>query len=180
MLGKRRLMMLLTTLLATVAAMGVAAPAQAASFGSFPNYGNRKCVDVATENATLVQLENCNGQQQQQWLTVWVAGGDLNLQMINQWTGGCLGVDGDATFAQARVISTPCGRPSSIWHNNYAFNDTRPNHAWHQQLKNVNSGLCLDLQWNSSANGTPIWLWPCTTGNVSQMEANTAQLWMLP
>ena len=54
----------------------------------------------------------------------------------------------------------------------------RPNHAWHQQLKNVNSGLCLDLQWNNSANGTPIWLWPCN--GIDTVESNGAQLWMLP
>jgi Ricin-type beta-trefoil lectin domain len=157
-----------------------AGQAQAVSFAPFRNYGNRKCVDVATENATQVQLWNCTGGAEQQWQTDWVDGANLNLQLTNQWTGGCLGVEGGATSAQARVVSAACGQPSTIWHNNYAFNDTRPNHAWHQQLKNVNSGLCLDLQFNNSANGTPIWLWPCTTGNVSQMEANTAQLWMLP
>ncbi|AKU99147.1 putative secreted hydrolase [Labilithrix luteola] len=40
------------------------------------------------------------------------------------------------------------------------------------------SALCLDVQWGSAANGTPVWLWPCT-GSVAQQwsyNSSTRQL----
>lgn len=34
-------------------------------------------------------------------------------------------------------------------------------------------GQCLDVQWGSSANGTPVWMWPCN-GGVAQVWRRTA------
>jgi hypothetical protein len=43
-----------------------------------------------------------------------------------------------------------------------------------------NTGLCLDLLNNSSANDTPIQLWWCWPNNPpGNPENNPAQLWML-
>jgi hypothetical protein len=53
--------------------------------------------------------------------------------------------------------------------------DTNSN-FWVQLWSCDNGAVCLDLQWNNTSNGTPIWLWPCTD-EIS--EFNPAQLWML-
>jgi hypothetical protein len=174
-MSRRRGMFALVTVLTAVIGMVLAAmPAQADTFEDLPNYGNRKCLDVQTQNDYFVQLWNCTGHAEQHWSTTWISGTDLTLRLTNQRTGSCLGVDGDSTIQMARVVSAPCGSVSTVWINNYANNENFD--GWHQQLKNQHSGLCLDLQWNNSANGTPIWLWPCTN---QLAEFNPAQLWML-
>ncbi|HZM78851.1 MAG TPA: RICIN domain-containing protein [Candidatus Limnocylindrales bacterium] len=160
---------------AALAPVAMAGPAQAASFKQIPNYGNRKCLDVAAENNHYVQLWQCFGNQQQAWLETLVDPANNRWTFTNQRTGQCLAVEGNAVTAQAAIIVDWCGTASATWHILYAYN---AGSGWHQQLQNVNSGLCLDLQWNSSANGTPIWLWPCSD-ELHPLDNNPAQLWMM-
>ena len=152
-----------------------AGPAQAASGVPIRNFGNRKCLDVATQNNYVVQLWSCNGQSQQQWAENWTGS---TLQMANQRVAGkCLGVEGNATFDGARVVVQPCGFASTNWTVSFANNTGS---GWHEQLLNTNSGRCLDLLDNNPANGTPIQLWDCWPNNPpGNPENNPAQLWML-
>jgi Ricin-type beta-trefoil lectin domain-like len=172
---------MITLLLAAAATVGlavVAAPASAVQFEQLPNYGNRKCLDVAAENNRLVQLYTCgnSGNQQQQWLETLTDPTNNRWTFTNQRTGQCLQVENNSLAAQARVVVDWCGNASASWHILFAFNNGS---GWHQQLQNVNSGLCLDLQWNSPADGTPIWQWPCFDEVNPSVDGNTAQLWML-
>jgi hypothetical protein len=160
------------TALTTVISAGTA---QAAGAHQIPNYGNRKCMDVATQNNYLVQLWSCNGKSQQQWAESWTGS---NLSMVNQRTGQCLGVDGNAQWQGARVVVLPCGNPSTAWSLVYANNTGS---GWHQQLRNANTANeCLDLLDDNSANGTTIQLWDCWPNDPpGNPENNPAQLWML-
>jgi len=174
--GRRWITLLLVSLLAALTSVAAASPAHAVAFKQIPNYGNRKCLDVAAENNTYVQLWHCiSGDQQQGWLETLVDPGNNRWTFTNQRTGQCLAVEGDAVTAQSRIVVNWCGSISARWHILYAYNAGA---GWHQQLQNVNSGLCLDLQWNNSADGTPIWLWPCWN-ELNPLDGNTAQLWMM-
>ena len=167
--------LLSAVLLATLAMTAIGTPAQASSFRQIPNYGNGKCIDVATEDWSTVQLWHCSGGPEQQWAETWLSGGDgLNLMLVDKMTGTCLGVRDDSTEVGAPVQAVGCVSASTVWHNDYASNE----HAdgWHQQLRNVNSGLCLDLYFNRSADGTIIQQWWCSNQLTSY---NPAQLWML-
>lgn len=167
----------LLALAAVTAALfsGIAAtPAQAAGAHPILNYGNRKCLDVATQNNVSVQLWSCNGQSQQQWTEQWSGS---TLSIVNSRTGNCLGVWGNAWWDGARVVVLPCNNWSTVWTVSYAYNS---GDGWHQQLLNTNSGRCLDLLNNNSANGTPIQLWDCWPNDPpGNPENNPAQLWML-
>jgi len=142
---RRGVITLLTAILAVFTIVMTATLAQAATFHPVKNWGNNKCLDVATQNNYLVQLWKCSNAAEQQWWTTDLGGGAIALR--NNRTQGCLGVDGHSTAAQARVVSQPCGTVSTSWRiifNNFGG----------QQLRNENSQLCLDLQENAATTRT--------------------------
>ncbi|MET8578387.1 non-reducing end alpha-L-arabinofuranosidase family hydrolase [Streptomyces sp. NPDC005012] len=133
--------------LAALAAMLVAEPAQAASSGALRHAASGRCLDLPnsnTANGTYLQIYDCNGQSNQQW----------TLTDSNQLTvlGRCLDVPGHSTTAGVQLQIYACsGGANQQWRVNSDGT-----------IVGVQSGLCLDAKDNGTANGTRVQLWTCT------------------
>jgi len=137
----------------TLAGLTAAAPASAAATGTITGLGG-KCVDVVdggTANGTRVQLWTCNGGAAQQWS----ARDDGSVAAL----GKCLDAAGTANGAVVR-ISDCVGTTAQRWTADAG------------RLVNAAAQKCLDATGVSSADGTRLQLWSCSTG------AN--QQWVLP
>src|ERR1051326_8495175 len=174
MTKRRRIGGLVAAAAAMVATIIAGTPAMAVSFHQVPNYGTRKCIDVAAENNFWVQQWHCiNNDNQQMWLPTLVDPTNNRWTFTSKVTGQCLAIYGNSLSAGTQSTMDWCGSPSALWHITYANNTGS---GWHQQLQNVNSGLCLDLLNNNSADGTIIQQWYCTD---ELSTFNAAQLWMM-
>ncbi|MER5475868.1 non-reducing end alpha-L-arabinofuranosidase family hydrolase [Streptomyces sp. NPDC002734] len=145
--------------LAALAAMLVAQPAQAASTGALRHLPSNRCLDLPssnTANGTYLHLWDCNGQSNQQW----------TLTDSNQLTvmGRCLDVPGSSTTAGVQLQIYACsGGANQQWRVNSDGT-----------IVGVQSGLCLDAKDNGTANGTRIQLWTCTGQNNQKWSGLTA------
>jgi hypothetical protein len=161
-------LLVIATAMAVLFSGLVASPAFADTTGPIKNFGNHKCIDVSTQTNHYVQLWSCNGQSQQNWTESFQP--NYTFRFISQRNGQCLGAD--VITAGARTATVPCG-PLTEWNVKFANNFGT---GWHQQLELGHTNLCLDLQDNRSADGTPITLWWCWGAD---QESNPAQLWIL-
>ncbi|MFE5207291.1 non-reducing end alpha-L-arabinofuranosidase family hydrolase [Streptomyces sp. NPDC056600] len=145
--------------LAALAAMLVAQPAQAASSGALRHAPSNRCLDLPssnTANGTYLHLWDCNGQSNQLW----------TLTDSNQLTvmGRCLDVPGSSTTAGVQLQIYACsGGANQQWRVNSDGS-----------IVGVQSGLCLDAKDNGTANGTRIQLWTCTGQNNQKWSGLTA------
>jgi alpha-galactosidase len=105
-----------------------------------------RCLDVAqgsTANGTRPVIWDCNGATNQQWST----GTDGTLRAL----GKCL----DAP------LNAAAGAAVQMWDCNGGTNQ-----QWTSQsdgtVRGSQSGLCLDVDHNLTANGTAVLLWTCT------------------
>nr|MDT0659168.1 ricin-type beta-trefoil lectin domain protein [Micromonospora sp. DSM 115978] len=116
-----------------------------ATTGTFVSAASGRCLDVPqgnTANGTQPIIWDCNGGANQQW--------SVNGQAL-QALGKCLDAPLDAT-AGARVQLWDCnGGTNQQWTLN--ANGT---------ITGRQSGLCLDVYDNATANGTTVILWQCT------------------
>ncbi|AEV83904.1 alpha-galactosidase [Actinoplanes sp. SE50] len=104
-----------------------------------------RCLDVpnsATANGTQPAVWDCNGGANQQW----TAGG-ATLQSL----GKCLDAPTGAT----------AGSKVQLWDCNGGTNQQWTLNA-DGTIRGTASGLCLDVDHNLTANGTPVLLWTCT------------------
>ncbi|WP_440555181.1 non-reducing end alpha-L-arabinofuranosidase family hydrolase [Streptomyces sp. SCPE 10] len=135
------------TVLVALAAMLVAAPAQAASSGALKHAASGRCLDLpnsTTTDGTYLQIWDCSGQSNQQW----------TLTDGNQLTvlGKCLDVPNHATTAGTQLEIWSCnGGTNQQWRVNSDGS-----------VVATESGLCLDAKDNGTANGTRVQLWTCT------------------
>jgi hypothetical protein len=133
--------------LAALAAMLVAQPAQAASSGVLRHAPSSRCIDLPssnTANGTYLNLWDCNGQSNQQWTLT--DSGQLTV------LGRCLDVPNSSTTAGVQLQIWACsGGANQQWRVNSDGT-----------IVGVQSGLCLDAKDNGTANGTRIQLWTCT------------------
>lgn len=44
------------------------------------------------------------------------------------------------------------------------------------QIRSTNSNLCVDVQWGSTINGAPVWLWTCHGGAAQVWNSETFQI----
>jgi len=160
---RMRLTVLLAVLpLALLATATVANPAQALpGVVTQINQGGQhgKCLDVALENDTTVQLWDCNGGQQQNWNYGAIPPFPGAIQITSWHTGKCL--DARNLTAGTAVLVLPCTQaPSQLW-----LPSTTGDLG---TLVNVASGMCLDLRNNDHSNGTIIQQWPCNLTSAQQ------------
>jgi len=104
-----------------------------------------RCLDVpnsATANGTQPIIWDCTGSTNQQWTT--------NGQTV-QALGKCLDAPANAT----------AGAKATIWDCNGGANQQWTLNA-DGTVRSVQSGLCLDVDHNLTANGTAVLLWTCT------------------
>ncbi|MFJ2579225.1 non-reducing end alpha-L-arabinofuranosidase family hydrolase [Kitasatospora aureofaciens] len=147
----RRLSTVLTAVLAVVAALAtmvVANPAQAASTGALRGTGSGRCLDVQNAgqaDGTALQIYDCWGGTNQQWTAT-------SANELTVYGNKCLDVPGHATTAGTRVqIWTCTGGANQQWRVNSDGS-----------VVGVESGLCLDVAGGATANGTAVQIWPCT------------------
>ncbi|WP_422755872.1 glycoside hydrolase family 27 protein [Micromonospora sp. WMMD708] len=104
-----------------------------------------RCLDVPqsnTANGTQPVIWDCNGAANQRWTA--------NGQTL-QALGKCLDAPLNAT----------AGAKAQIWDCNGGTNQQWTFNA-NGTISNVQSGLCLDVNNNGTANGTTVLLWTCT------------------
>jgi hypothetical protein len=170
---RRLLIMLALASLAALTLVVVGSPAQAKPhfLGPINNDGNHKCLDVRTQDNYTVQLWNCTGHTEQQWIygDYKVFDGLSYIQIRNWRNGTCLEPAGGAVEAEVPVVVNSCTSPpsdSQLW----AVHNPGPSAAY---LVNKHSGLCLDLRFNNAANGTIIWQYACNFENAQWWTAGS-------
>ncbi|MFB9370318.1 non-reducing end alpha-L-arabinofuranosidase family hydrolase [Kitasatospora albolonga] len=135
---------------ATLAAMLVAAPAQAATSGPLRGTGSNRCLDVqgaSQADGAALQIYDCSGGANQQWTAT-------STNQLTVYGTKCLDVPNHATTAGTRVQIWACsGGANQQWRVN---NDGT--------VVGVESGLCLDVSGGGTANGTAVQLWTCNGG----------------
>ncbi|MET7392898.1 ricin-type beta-trefoil lectin domain protein [Dactylosporangium sp. NPDC005572] len=112
---------------------------------AFVSAASSRCLDVpnsATANGTQPVIWDCNGGTNQRWT--------VNGQTI-QALGKCLDAPLNAT----------AGAKAQLWDCNNGTNQ-RWNLNANGTVSNAQSGLCLDVNGNNTANGTTVILWSCT------------------
>lgn len=171
-LGTRRLAAAAIIVVSSILASAAVATAPAQALPHFidmiKNDGNRKCLDVRTEDNYLVQLFDCHGTTNQQWIygDPQNIGGLLYIQIINWRNSGCLEPAGGSRDVFVPIVVNPCSSADSqLWQP--VWNGSQQTRL----LVNRASGLCLDLRNNSSANATIIHLYWC--------DGNPAQVWRI-
>ncbi|MER6398792.1 non-reducing end alpha-L-arabinofuranosidase family hydrolase [Kitasatospora sp. NPDC001603] len=144
----------LTAVLAVVAALAtlvVANPAQAATSGALRGVGSGRCLDVPNAgqtDGTNLQIYDCFGGTNQLWTST--AGNQLTV-----YGNKCLDVPGHATTPGTKVqIWTCSGGANQQWRVNSDGT-----------IVGVESGLCLDVTGAGTANGTAVGLWTCGGGS---------------
>ncbi|MFC0541675.1 arabinofuranosidase catalytic domain-containing protein [Kutzneria chonburiensis] len=127
------------------------------STGAVRAVGAGKCLDVnglSTTPGTQLQIWDCNGGTNQTWsrtatgqLTVY-SGSDMR----------CMAAANDQTTSGTSVVISACGSAAGQqWH----FNDDGT-------ITGAQSGLCLDVSGNSTADGAKTQLWTCNHGSNQQ------------
>lgn len=149
-----------------VAVFGMAGSAAANPFGDqYARVDTNKCIDNrngSSLNGNSIQIWECNNNQNQGWrdndsrtgyYAFRNAGVDKCIdayrgsqQYVVLWT--C-----DGSRDQSFIVRRPTNSTEI-----YQFESTR----W--------PGNCLDVRYNSTANGALIWLYPCHTGNNQRWE----------
>jgi hypothetical protein len=137
--------------LAALAAMLVATPAQAAASGALRGTGSGRCLDVvggSQTDGTSLQLYDCWGGTNQQWTST-----DSN--QLTVYGNKCLDVPGHATTAGTRVHIWGCsGGANQQWRINADGT-----------VVGVESGLCLEAAGAGTANGTAVQIGTCNGGS---------------
>ncbi|MGC5307430.1 glycoside hydrolase family 27 protein [Micromonospora zamorensis] len=113
--------------------------------GAFASAASGRCLDVPqsnTTNGTQPVIWDCNGAANQNWT--------LNGQTL-QALGKCLDAPLNAT----------AGTKVQIWDCNGGANQRWAINA-NGTISGAQSGLCLDVNNNATANGTTVLLWTCT------------------
>jgi hypothetical protein len=113
-------------------------------------------------------LWNCTNAPEQNWIygEPTLIGGVNYIQIINWRNSTCLDVAGGSLDAWVPVVVNPCASTDSqLWAPYWAGSPTI------RTLVNRHSGLCLDLYFNNSGNGTIIQQYPC--------NGTSAQVWRI-
>jgi alpha-galactosidase len=124
---------------------GTGTPPPDSSTSTLVSAASGRCLDVpnsATANGTQPVIWDCNGGANQRWT---MAGQSI------QALGKCLDAPANAA-AGAKAQLWDCGGGST---QQWTFNSDGT-------IRAVQSGLCLDVDHNLTANGTVVLLWTCT------------------
>lgn len=130
--------------------VGAGKPAGAAATGQLVSSKSGRCLDADLNtingNGTIVQLWDCNGQPQQQW----VLGDDGSIRSVKN--GRCLDADLNTINGNGTKVQ--------LWDCN-----GQPQQRWYYDGFYTHSGFnarCLDADLNTvGSNGTRVQLWDC-------------------
>lgn len=159
--------------LAAAAMIGFAvAPAQAATptYYELVGLGSTKCLDVKAEdgggNGSRVQTWQCFGSANQRWAIHRVGTtntGAPYFQIVSKAPGGlCMEVRNSSFSDGAQVDVVGCSQDG-----NQFWRWGSGNIGYSLPLISLNSGKCLDVSGNSTANGAKVQQWTCN-GTTAQ------------
>lgn len=147
---------------APAAAPRSAGTAAVGDYDQLVNSTTHKCVDVLNRSKEIgarIHQWECVGGPQQHWAAEPAASGNIALRNLN--SGLCM--TGAIPFVNGAVVFQRECNPDNT------------NQWWHQdadggffKLSHPSSGKCLDLNRGSTANGTKIQLWDCSTASNAQ------------
>jgi hypothetical protein len=110
----------------------------------------------------------CEDTPQGRW--GWAGGYGTDVyKIVSEHSGKCVDVSGDATAVGARVVQLPCrdSGGSQLWQRTW-FTISNGWNYW--RLKNVRSGLCLDIPEESKEWGQYLWQYTCHQGPSQQFR----------
>ncbi len=151
-----------------VAVFGLAGPAAANPFGEqYARVGTNKCIDNrngSSLNGNSIQIWDCNNSYNQAWRDADPRSGYYTFKNQAPGFNKCIDAyrgsqqyvvlwDCDGSSDQSFIVLRPTGSTEI-----YQFESVR----WR--------GNCIDIRYNSTANGAFIWLYPCHTGNNQRWE----------
>ncbi|MEV4560775.1 non-reducing end alpha-L-arabinofuranosidase family hydrolase [Kitasatospora sp. NPDC049285] len=152
--------------LAALASLLVAGPAQAATTGAVRGVASGRCLDVpgaSQTDGTSLQIYDCWGGTNQQWTLT-----DSN--QLTVYGSKCLDVPNHATTAGTKVVIWACsGGTNQQWRVNADGS-----------IVGVESGLCLDVSGGGTANSTAVQLWNCTGATNQRWTGLTTTSCALP
>ena len=128
-------------------------PAQAETLQS---RASEKCVDLPggqTRDGTPAIQYDCHGGPNQQWRIDYAAP-TTGTRIVSRLSGKCLGID---SGSGSPVVQSRCtDSPNQLWMREVVIDGSI--------LRNVASGLCLDVPGASRANGAKLIAWTCNGG----------------
>ncbi len=143
------------TIFTVALVLALSGPAQA---GSLIGLGG-KCADVegaATADGTPINLFECNGNSNQQWEFEFVS----PFYRVKGLGDKCLQPGAMTGSGNPGLVIGPCGGTEDLWQPNAAF-------PTGFTLTQVDTGLCMDVEGASTADGTRLQLFACH-GGVNQ------------
>ena len=127
------------------------------STGAVHAVGSGKCLDVngaTTTPGTQLQIWDCNGGSNQTWTRASTG----QLTVYSGSATMCMTAANNQTTPGTPVVISPCGSGTDQqWH----FNTDGT-------ITGVQSGICLDVNGASAANGTKVQLWTCNHASNQQ------------
>ncbi|MGW7520877.1 non-reducing end alpha-L-arabinofuranosidase family hydrolase, partial [Streptomyces sp. NPDC054796] len=149
--GRPSVVLAAVAVLAALAAMLVAIPAQAAASGALRGVGSNRCLDVpgaSQTDGTYLQIYDCWSGTNQQWTST-------DSKQLTVYGNKCLDVPGHATSSGTRVQIWACsGGANQQWRVNSDGT-----------VVGVESGLCLEAAGAGTANGTAVQIGTCDGGS---------------
>ncbi len=126
------------------------------------------CLDVygnTSNTGAAIDQWNCNGQSNQRFQFVPTSGGYGELQAQN--SGQDITVANNSTNqGTPDIVQQPVnGNPASLW-----LPQQQSDGSW--QLKNHNSGLCLDVYGTNNNLGQQLDQWPCKNAPATNQDFN--------
>jgi hypothetical protein len=157
----------ITALVAVLGAVVMASPAQAAE-NRIKQWSSGKCLDAAAERdrATVVQIWDCKGNIQQQWIqTLFPRSGQACcFEYRSVFRNYCMRPTVDILVNLGPCLRDIFGQPHDrdLWRVWYAFNPGASVGGWYAQLQNVEHGGCLQhVPFDDTSNGVQLALGPC-------------------
>jgi hypothetical protein len=166
---------LFALLLAVSMVVLIPAPAQAASYGpvSIKLRPSGKCLDNyrgSSADYNMIQQWDCvPGNGSQKWYFDWTdVGGSGSARIRNADTGKCIARAEFGPYNGMRVVQLPCNLVSeqTVWRGRQVY-EGNPSPDYYL-MGNIGTNHCLDVPQGSRANGVPIQIWTCVSGNWQQ------------
>ncbi len=130
------------------------------------------CFDLYTasegDGVALIQWPCDEPGPQRLW--GWAGGyGENVYKIVSKHSGKCLEVSGGATAAGTPIVQMPCrdSGGAQLWHRTA---DGAANGWNYWRIKNVRSGLCIDVPNESTEWGESLWVYTCHPGQAQQFR----------
>ncbi|MDR3606672.1 MAG: RICIN domain-containing protein [Oligoflexia bacterium] len=130
------------------------------------------CVDVpdaSTSAGALMQIYSCNSTRAQSFS---MAPAQTVRPLINENSGLCL--TAPDSNERTQMVQKACdGTTAQQWSFEAAALGASPSGSSYYQIRNIGTGMCLDVLGFGTSNGTILDQWPCTQNNNQLWKVNS-------